>query len=169
VQMEQISLAAMIIALGMLVDNAVQICDQTRRLQAEGMSNFDAALKGANQLSFPILIATGTTIAAFYPMLIGLQGSTYEYIYSLPVTITVTLAFSYILAMTFCVLLAYWFISPPKDPNQSMSPVIQLAQWLKRKMGKGSKQAVNEPPIKKKKSLFSDLYPNIARICIKAR
>ena len=169
VQMEQISLAAMIIALGMLVDNAVQICDQTRRLQAEGLSNFDAALKGANQLSFPILIATGTTIAAFYPMLIGLQGSTYEYIYSLPVTLTVTLAFSYILAMTFCVLLAYWFIRPPKDPNQSMSPVIQLAQWFKRKMGKGRKKTVNEPPVEKKKSWFSDLYPNIARICIKAR
>jgi multidrug efflux pump subunit AcrB len=169
VQMEQISLAAMIIALGMLVDNAVQICDQTRRLQSEGMSNFDAALKGANQLAFPILIATGTTIAAFYPMLIGLQGSTYEYIYSLPVTLTVTLAFSYILAMTFCVLLAYWFIRPPKDPNQSMSPVIQLAQWFKRKMGKGHKKTANEPVNNKKKSLLSDLYPNIARICIKAR
>ena len=169
VQMEQISLAAMIIALGMLVDNAVQICDQTRRLQSEGMSNFDAALKGANQLSFPILIATGTTIAAFYPMLIGLQGSTYEYIYSLPVTLTVTLAFSYILAMTFCVLLAYWFIRPPKDPNQSMSPVIQLAQWLKRKIGKGHNKVANEHVNDKKKSWFSDLYPNIARICIKAR
>ena len=129
------------------------------------MSPLDAALNGANQLSFPILIATGTTIAAFYPMLLGLQGSTYEYIYSLPVTLTVTLAFSYILAMTFCVLLAYWFIRPPKDPNQSMSPVIQLAQWIKGKMVKNR----NEPPIKKTKSWFSDLYPNTARICIKAR
>jgi multidrug efflux pump subunit AcrB len=168
VQMEQISLAAMIIALGMLVDNAVQICDQTRRLQSEGMSNFDAALKGANQLSFPILIATGTTIAAFYPMLIGLQGSTYEYIYSLPVTITVTLGFSYVLAMTFCVLLAYWFIRPPKDPDQSMSPIIQLFQLLKRKSGKGRKRVHTENS-KKKKSLLTDLYPIIARICIKAR
>ena len=169
VQMEQMSLAAMIIALGMLVDNAVQICDQTRRLQTEGMSPFDAALSGANQLAFPILIATGTTIAAFYPMLIGLQGSTYEYIYSLPVTLTVTLAFSYVLAMTFCVLLAYWFIRPSKDPNQSMSPVIQLAQWIKRKMGKGDKITAHEPVNKKKKGIFTDLYPNIARICIKTR
>ncbi|MFV1974489.1 MAG: efflux RND transporter permease subunit [Candidatus Scalindua sp.] len=169
VQMEQMSLAAMIIALGMLVDNAVQICDQTRRLQTEGMSPFDAALKGANQLAFPILIATGTTIAAFYPMLIGLQGSTYEYIYSLPVTLTVTLAFSYVLAMTFCVLLAYWFIRPPKDPNKSMSPVIQLAQWIKLKMGKGHKKTANESVNEKKKGRFADLYPNIARISIKAR
>ena len=169
VQLEQMSLAAMIIALGMLVDNAVQICDQTRRLQSEGMSNFDAALKGANQLAFPILIATGTTIAAFYPMLIGLQGSTNEFLYSLPVTISVTLAFSYVLAMTFCVLLAYWFIKPPRDPNQPMSPVIQFVQWIKQKTGKGRKKAVNEPPIEKKKGRFADLYPNIARICIKAR
>ena len=169
VQMEQISLAAMIIALGMLVDNAVQICDQTRRLQSEGMSPFDAALNGANQLSFPILIATGTTIAAFYPMLIGLQGSTYEYIYSLPVTLTVTLAFSYILAMTFCVLLAYWFIRPPKDSNKSMSPVIQLFQWIIQKTGKASKKASHEPVNDRKKSKLAELYPNIARICIKAR
>jgi len=169
VQMEQMSLAAMIIALGMLVDNAVQICDQTRRLQSEGMSPFDAALSGANQLAFPILIATGTTIAAFYPMLIGLQGSTYEYIYSLPVTLTVTLAFSYILAMTFCVLLAYWFIRPPKDPNQSMSPVIQLAQWFKRKMGNGHKKTANESVNEKGKGGFADLYPKIARVCIKTR
>ena len=169
VQMEQISLAAMIIALGMLVDNAVQICDQTRRLQTEGLSNFDAVLKGANQLAFPILIATGTTIAAFYPMLIGLKGSSYEYIYSLPVTLTVTLAFSYILAMTFCVLLAYWFIKPPKDPNQSMSPIIQLIQWFRRKIGRGRKGVTKEPIKKLKNGKLTLLYPKIASVCIKAR
>ena len=48
VQMEQICLAAMIIALGMLVDNAVQICDQSRRLQMEGLSPQEAALRGAD-------------------------------------------------------------------------------------------------------------------------
>ena len=104
VQLEQISLAAMIIALGMLVDNAVQIADQTRRLLTEGKTRFQAALEGANQLSFPMLIATGTTIAAFYPMLLGLQGSTREYVYSLPVTITIVLGLSWVMAMTFCVL-----------------------------------------------------------------
>jgi multidrug efflux pump subunit AcrB len=132
VQLEQISLAAMIIALGMLVDNAVQIADQTRRLLTEGKTRFQAALQGANQLSFPMLIATGTTIAAFYPMLIGLQGSTKEYIYSLPTTITVVLGLSWVMAMTFCVLLAYWFIRAPKDPDASLSPVVQLFQLFRR-------------------------------------
>lgn len=166
VQLEQISLAAMIIALGMLVDNAVQICDQTRRLQMEGMSAFQAAQEGANQLAFPILIATGTTIAAFYPMLIGLQGSTREYIYSLPVTLTVTLALSYVLAMTFCVLLAYWFVKLPKDPSQSMSPVLQLVNFVKKKLSKGSPRAQTGS---KKRNVLTDLYPDLVHACLKVR
>jgi multidrug efflux pump subunit AcrB len=133
VQLEQISLAAMIIALGMLVDNAVQIADQTRRYLGQGMSPFQAALKGANELSFPMLIATGTTIAAFYPMLLGLKGTTREYIYSLPVTITIVLGLSWFMAMSFCVLLAHWFIRAPKDPSASLSPVIRILQLLRRK------------------------------------
>jgi multidrug efflux pump subunit AcrB len=163
IQLEQISLAAMIIALGMLVDNAVQICDQTRRLLTEGKSPFEAALEGANQLAFPILIATGTTIAAFFPMIIGLQGSTKEYIYSLPMTITVTLGLSYVLAMTFCVLLAFWFIKPPKRPDASLSPVMQLIGLFKKKKG-GTPAEGNE-----KKGFLLTLYPNILQVCIKAR
>ena len=61
--LEQISIAALIIALGMLVDNAVQICDQSMRLQSEGMTPKEAAIEGARQLSFPMLIATGTTVS----------------------------------------------------------------------------------------------------------
>ena len=143
VQLEQISLAAMIIALGMLVDNAVQICDQTRSLiQTEGLSPADAARKGAAQLAFPVLIATGTTIAAFYPMLIGLQGSTREFIYSLPVTLTITLGLSYVLAMTFCVLLATWFIRAPADPEASLSPVVR---WLQRGRPRAPKPPADQP------------------------
>jgi multidrug efflux pump subunit AcrB len=161
IQMEQISLAAMIIALGMLVDNAVQICDQTRRLQSEGKTPFRAALDGANELAFPILIATGTTIAAFYPMVIGLQGSTNEYIRSLPITLTVTLGLSYVMAMTFCVLLAYWFIKAPTDPDESLSPVIQLLKKFRKKKPAGE---AAKPP-----GFWSELYPNLTRFCLKAR
>ena len=155
VQLEQISLAAMIIALGMLVDNAVQVTDQTRRLLTEGKSKFEAARDGAQQLAFPILIATGTTVAAFCPMLIGLQGSTKEYIYSLPVTITVVLLLSYVLAMTFGVLLSYWFVKAPKDPNASLSPVAQLLGKFRRgpkkeKKGGGLYAALSRTTLKMK-------------------
>ena len=61
-----------------------------------------------------MLMGTATTVAAFAPMLIGLQGSTREYVYSLPVTLSVTLALSWVLAMTFCTILAAAFIRAPK-------------------------------------------------------
>ena len=171
VQLEQISLAAMIIALGMLVDNAVQICDQTRRLQMEGMTRLDAAREGANQLAFPVLIATGTTIAAFYPMLIGLQGSMNEYVRSLPITLTVTLGLSYLLAMTFCVLLAYWMIKPPKDPNTPSSPVVALVVWAMALLPRKSQRERVEKndQFERREGLMASLYMNMARAAIKLR
>ena len=159
VQLEQISLAAMIIALGMLVDNAVQICDQTRRLMSEGKTPFRAAVDGSNELAFPIFIATMTTIAAFFPMLLGLQGSQREYVYSLPVTITVVLALSYVLAMTLCVLLAYQFIRVPASADTSASPVVQL--WHKIRKPKPRPAGETSP--------WANLYPNAARACLRGK
>lgn len=158
VQLEQISIAAMIIALGMLVDNAVQICDQSRRLQSEGKTPYEAAIQGANEISFPMLIATGTTVAAFYPMLLGLKGSTKEYVGSLPITITVVLLLSWLAAMTFCTLLAFYFIRPPKDPKAPQSPVFQLLYKFKKPREK-------TPEEEEKGGLFSV----VARAAIKAR
>lgn len=126
VQLEQISLASIIIALGLLVDNAVQVCDQSRTNQMEGMSPVEASIKGTSQLSTAMLMGTATTVAAFAPMLIGLVGSTREYVYSLPVTLSITLGISWVLAMTFCTILAAAFIRAPADPTKPSAPL----PWL---------------------------------------
>ncbi len=123
VQLEQISLASMIIALGLLVDYAVEVCDHCRHFQQRGLSPREAALKGSSALAFPLLIATATTIMAFLPMLIGLQGAKREYVFSLPVTLSITIGLSYLLSMTFCTLLAMWIIRPPRDPSRPGSPL----------------------------------------------
>lgn len=130
VQLEQMSLASMIIALGLLVDNAVQICDQARTNQIEGMTPKDAAVSGAQTLGSSMLNGTLTTIAAFVPMLIAMDGVNREFIYSLPTTLSVMLAVSWLLAMTFCVILAAWFIRPPKDPAKPTAPL----PWLMSKL-----------------------------------
>lgn len=130
VQLEQISLAALIISLGLLVDNAVQVCDQTRTNQMEGMKPFPAAVDGANTLAIPMLVGTLTTMAAFIPMLFSLEGGGKEYVYSLPVTVSTTLALSWVLAMSLCVILAGIFIRPPKG-DESGSPVIALYERVK--------------------------------------
>ncbi|MEP3477903.1 MAG: efflux RND transporter permease subunit [Fuerstiella sp.] len=128
VQLEQISLASIIIALGLLVDNAVQVCDQTRTNLLDGMTPSEAAVTGASTLMFPMLSGTLTTIAAFLPMLIALEGGGAEYVYSLPVTLSTTLLISWFFAMSICVILAAAFIRAPKDPNAPGAPLPWLSQ-----------------------------------------
>ncbi|XZE17571.1 efflux RND transporter permease subunit [Pirellulaceae bacterium SH449] len=132
VQLEQMSLASMIIALGLLVDNAVQICDQTMSNQISGMQPKQAAVQAAQLLGASMLNGTLTTIAAFIPMVIAMDGSNREFIYSLPITLSVMLTVSWLLAMTFCVILASWFIRPPADPRKPMAPIPWLFSALSR-------------------------------------
>lgn len=130
VQLEQISLASIIIALGLLVDNAVQVCTQTQSNIIKGMSPQQAAVDGANQLLLPMLSGTLTTVAAFLPMLIALNGGAAEYIYSLPVTLSTTLLLSWLYAMTICVVLAAGIIRAPKDPNRASAPLPRLNEVI---------------------------------------
>ena len=133
VELEQISLASIIIALGLLVDNAVQVCDQSRTNQIAGMKPVPATIAGAQTLSMPMLSGTATTVAAFFPMLFALIGSKQEYIYSLPVTLSVTLGISWVLAMTFCVILAAAFIRAPSDPSKPDAPLPRLMSLFRRR------------------------------------
>lgn len=132
VELEQMSLASMIIALGLLVDNAVQVCDQARTNQMAGMNPTEAAVRGAQTLASSMLNGTLTTVAAFVPMLIAMDGSNREFIYSLPVTLSVMLGISWILAMTFCVILSAWFIRAPREGEQSLAPIPRAIDWYRR-------------------------------------
>lgn len=151
VQLEQISLASIIIALGLLVDNAVQVCDQSRTNQIEGMSPIEASVKGSSQLSTAMLMGTATTIAAFAPMLIGLTGSTREYVYSLPVTLSMTLGISWVLAMTFCTILAATFIRAPADATKPSAPLpwlfAKIVSVLSRRKGAAADSSHQPDPI----------------------
>lgn len=166
VQLEQISLASIIIALGLLVDNAVQVCDQSRTNQMEGMDPVTATVEGAKTLAMPMLVGTLTTIAAFLPMMFALEGSSGEFVYSLPVTLSVTLGLSWILAMTLCVILAAWFIRPPKvrkpASESSAAPAKGLGKLLQRVSELASR-------ILGSGSAALSLYGLIAGIAIKAK
>lgn len=96
--LNQVSISALIIALGMLVDNAIVISDASQENINAGMSNFEASYKGAIEQAVPILTSTLTTIAAFMP-LINLPGSAGEFISSLPIIVIISLIASFVTAM----------------------------------------------------------------------
>lgn len=115
IELEQFSIASLIIALGMVVDNAIVVSDNTVRLMREGRAGFEAAVEGAQGLATPILTSTLTTMAAFLPML-TISGNAGEYIASLPVVVSTTLAVSYLVAMLVMPIMCFWLL-PTEEPG----------------------------------------------------
>lgn len=103
--LHQISIAALVIALGLLVDDAVVMAEgiQARLDRGEGR---DQAVRGAvAALAMPLLAATGTTMAAFVPMLLA-GGVAADFTRALPIVLLLTLALSYLAAMALTPLMA---------------------------------------------------------------
>lgn len=105
IEIERISLGALIIAMGMLVDNAIVIAESMQVDMRRGLSARDAARRAGRRLQLPLLGATVIGIMAFSG--IGLsQDSTGEFMFSLFAVIAISLVLSWIFAVTVAPLLA---------------------------------------------------------------
>ncbi len=113
IDLQQVSIAAMIIALGLLVDDPVVAGDAINREIAHGHPRDIAAWLGPQKLARAILYATVTNCVAFLPLLL-VKGPTGDFIYSLPVVVTVSLVSSRIVSMTFMPLLGYYVLRGQK-------------------------------------------------------
>src|SRR6202040_3378152 len=78
IAIEQVSIAAIIIALGLLVDNGVVIVEDIIGQIGHGVSAEEAALASGRQSSLPLLVSSITTVAAFLPLFL-LSGAQGEY------------------------------------------------------------------------------------------
>ena len=120
IDIQQVSIATLIIALGLLVDMPVVAGDAIKRELGQGSPRSLAAWIGPTKLAKAIIFATITNIVAYLPFLL-LTGDTYFFLYSLPVVMSVTLVASVIVSFTFIPLLAYYLIKPPKQVEEPMS------------------------------------------------
>jgi len=131
---QQMSIASLIIALGLLVDDPVVAGDSIKRELAQGESRKVASWLGPTKLSKAILYATITNIAAYLPFLL-LKGDVGRYIYSLPVTIACSLVASRLVSMTFIPLLAYYLLQPEAQPEASALRAHGFGNWYGRAVG----------------------------------
>lgn len=112
VALERISLGALIIALGMLVDNAIVVTEGMLVRIQQGEERLQAAKTVVSQTMWPLLGATAIAILAFAA--IGLsQDSTGEFCRSLFQVMLYSLLLSWVLAITLTPLLCYWFLRGP--------------------------------------------------------
>lgn len=106
IDLQQISIASLIIALGLLVDDPVVAGDAIKRDLALGHPRVVAAWLGPTKLATAILYATVTNIVAYLPFLL-LTGNTGKFLVTLPIVLTCSLVASRIVSMTFIPLLGY--------------------------------------------------------------
>ena len=98
--LQQISIAALVIALGLLVDNGIVVVENIQRYLKEGFSLKDAAIKGTAEVGTAIISSTATTLLAFVP-LVSLNSGPGEFLRTLPLTVIFALVASLVLALTF--------------------------------------------------------------------
>jgi multidrug efflux pump subunit AcrB len=116
IDLQQVSIASLIIALGLLVDDPVVAGDAIKRDLAAGHPPLVAAWWGPTKLAKAIMFATITNIVAYLPFLV-LPGDPGNFVYSLPVVIGASLVASRVVSMTFIPLLGYYLLRPKAEPS----------------------------------------------------
>ncbi|WP_064742733.1 efflux RND transporter permease subunit [Edaphobacter aggregans] len=119
IDLQQVSIATLIIALGLLVDVPVVSGDGIKRHLAEGFPRSIACWLGPTKLASAIFYATITNIIAYLPFLM-LTGNTGEFLKSLPIVMTASLVCALIVAMTFVPFLGYYILRPPAKPEPTI-------------------------------------------------
>jgi len=107
--LDQVSLASLIISLGLLVDSAIVMSESIMVLMQRGKNVVEAALQSANELKIPLLTSALTTAAAFLPIFLA-QSSVGEYTNSIFKVVTITLLSSWVLSLTLTPVLSKYFM-----------------------------------------------------------
>jgi len=130
-QLERMSLATLVISLGLLVDNGIVVAEDFKR-RLEEFGDRDRALRTTTrELAFPLLTSSFTTIAVFLPLLIADTAST-EYTRSISIVILIALSVSWLLAMTVTTTLCHAFMAGPDSEREETS----RRHWMRAAFGR---------------------------------
>jgi len=120
ITLNMVTLFSLILALGMLVDNAIVIVENIYRFSSQGVPRFKAAMIATNEVSIPVIASTATTVFAFIPLLWwpGIMGDFLKY---LPITLITTLSASLFVALIINPVFCSFFIKAPSNTKTHRS------------------------------------------------
>ena len=116
--LEKMSLATLIIALGLLVDNGIVIAEDFKSRLEKGEERFSAMIQGGKELALPLLSSSITTILFFLPLMLA-EHVAGEFTRSISLVILITLMTSWVLALCVTPTLCYLFIRVDKKSSSS--------------------------------------------------
>ena len=130
IKLERMSLASLIISLGLLVDNGIVVAEDIMSRIENKIDRLEAIKQCGKELTVPLLTSSLTTILFFMPLMLA-EHVAGEYTRSLSLVITIALLTSWVIAMTFTPLLCFYFIkidtTKPKDNKPSFMDKINKA------------------------------------------
>ncbi|WP_417320193.1 efflux RND transporter permease subunit [Emcibacter sp.] len=119
IELQRMSIAAMIIALGLLVDNGIVVAEDIRVRLHAGVGKITAAVEAGRTLAMPLLSSSLTTVFAFLPMML-LDGSTGDYVRSLAQVVAILLLTSWLLSLTVTPAMCVWFMKADPQADDTM-------------------------------------------------
>ncbi len=124
--LQQMSIAGLVIALGLLVDNAIVVTENIARFMKLGYSKTEAAIKGTSQIAWAVTSSTVTTVLAFVPMML-MQDITGDFIRSMPLTVIFTLVASLWVSVTLTPYLSKNFFTDSSINHES-----RMRKWMNK-------------------------------------
>ncbi|MEL6881679.1 MAG: efflux RND transporter permease subunit, partial [Cyanobacteria bacterium J06607_10] len=135
VPIHQMSVTGLIIALGLLIDNAIIAVDEIQLEMAHGDTPLNAVMKTVNYIKIPLLASTITTVMAFAPIYL-LPGGAGEFVGTIALNVIMSLISSLALSLTIIPALAGRFLGKSKEKAEALSaktgPVASLQKFLLR-------------------------------------
>ncbi|MGE3635765.1 MAG: efflux RND transporter permease subunit, partial [Sandaracinaceae bacterium] len=125
--LHQMAVAALVLALGLLVDNAIVMAEAIQHRLDAGASRAEAMRGAVSELAIPLASATATTLASFVPMLLA-PGTTGDFTRAIPIVVMITLSASYVYALVVTPLVGGFLLRPRASSGDGW--VERAARWI---------------------------------------
>lgn len=129
IELNIVTLAALIVVLGMIVDNSIVVIDGYLEYLGKGYEPKRAAIDSAKQYFMPMMLATICICAIFFPFLITMKGMFHDCLEAFPWTITINLMVSLLLAVSVIPFLEVLIIKPEKN-GKSGDSGNAITKWV---------------------------------------
>lgn len=121
IELNTVTLAALIVTLGMIVDNSIVIIDNYLEQIGNGESRWHASIDSATHFFKSILSATLAISITFFPFLFTSTGMLHDFLLSFPWAISIVLFISLLVATMLIPFMQYWFIRKPMEKKEKKS------------------------------------------------
>ncbi len=129
IELNIVTLAALIVTLGMIVDNSIVIIDNYMELIGEGMPRWQASIQSATHFFKSILSATLAISVTFFPLLLTITGTFHDFILLFPWAITIVLAVSLFVAELLVPFMQFFFIRKPVKNDTGGKKAFSFVDW----------------------------------------